>query len=44
MLITCINRNGTVIIPGGNDVIQPGDSVIIVTTHTGFYDIQDILR
>lgn len=44
LLITCINRNGTVIIPGGNDVIQPGDSVIIVTTHTGFYDIQDILR
>lgn len=44
LLITCINRNGRIIIPGGDDCIQVGDSVIIVTTHTGFYDIQDILK
>lgn len=44
LLIACINRNGRIIIPGGNDWIQTGDTVIIVTTHTGFYDIQDILR
>lgn len=44
LLIACINRNGQIIIPGGNDWIQAGDTVIIVTTHTGFYDIQDILR
>lgn len=44
LLICCINRNGNIIIPGGNDMIMVGDSVIIVTTHTGFYDIQDILK
>lgn len=44
MLIACINRQGKVIIPGGNDEILTGDSVIIVTTNTGFHDIQDILK
>lgn len=44
LLIACINRNGQIIIPGGDDWIQAGDTVIIVTTHTGFYDIQDILK
>lgn len=44
LLIACINRDGRVIIPGGNDEIRVGDSVIIVTTHTGFHDVQDILR
>ena len=44
LLITCINRGGKVLIPGGNDVIQIGDYVTIVTTHTGFLDIQDILK
>jgi trk system potassium uptake protein TrkA len=44
LLIACINRNGLIIIPGGDDMIQVGDTVIIVTTHTGFYDIQDILK
>lgn len=32
------------LIPGGSDEIKVGDSVIIVTTHTGFDDVQDILR
>lgn len=43
LLIACIHRNGQIIIPGGDDCILPGDTVIIVTTHTGFYDIQDII-
>ncbi len=43
LLIACITRKGNVIIPSGNDTIEPNDSVIIVTTHTGFQDIQDIL-
>jgi trk system potassium uptake protein TrkA len=43
LLISCINRGGRVIIPGGQDVIRTGDSVVVVTTHTGFHDIQDIL-
>ena len=43
-LITCISRDGQIIIPGGDDDIRVGDSVVIVTKHTGFDDIQDILR
>ncbi len=43
LLIAFINRNGKIIIPKGQDSIQVGDSVMIVTTHTGFNDIQDIL-
>lgn len=44
LLVACINHRGKVLIPGGNDVIQGGDTVIIVTTNTGFHDIEDILR
>lgn len=43
ILISCISRNGSIIIPTGNDLILPGDNVIIVTTHAGFTSIQDIL-
>lgn len=44
LLISFINRNGRIIIPGGHDTIEVGDTVMIVTTHTGFNDLQDILR
>lgn len=44
LLIACINRDGKIIIPGGNDWIQANDTVIIVTTYSGFDDIRDILR
>ena len=44
LLIAFINRNGTIIIPSGNDSIHVGDTVMVVTTHTGFHDIRDILR
>ena len=43
LLVSFINRNGSIIIPSGQDSIQVGDSVMIVTTHTGFKDILDIL-
>lgn len=43
LLISFINRNGTIIIPSGQDCIKVGDTVMIVTTHTGFNSIQDIL-
>jgi len=43
LLIAFISRRGKVIIPRGQDMIEVGDSVTIVTTHTGFRDIQDIL-
>lgn len=44
LLISFINRNGKIIIPNGQDSIKVGDTVMIVTTHTGFNTIQDILN
>lgn len=43
LLICFIFREGKVIIPDGQDCILPGDNVMIVTTHTGFNDISNIL-
>ena len=43
-LIACIIRNGAVFIPGGNDSIEPNDSVIIFTTNKSIKDISDMLR
>ena len=43
LLICCIYRKSKVLIPSGQDTIQIGDRVIIVTTHTGFNDILDIM-
>ncbi len=43
LLVCCIYRGGRVIIPGGRDCIQPGDTVMIVTTHRGLNDLRDIL-
>ena len=43
LLIACINRGGQILLPRGNDSIQTGDTVIVVTTHTGFHSIADIL-
>ncbi len=44
LLIAFINRNGSIIIPSGQDSIKVGDTVMVVTTHTGFNDILDILE
>ncbi len=43
LLIACINRSGKIIIPSGNDRILEGDTVIVVTKHRGFGDLDDIL-
>ena len=43
ILIGCINRKGTIIIPKGQSVIEEGDTVIVVTTKSGLSDIKDIL-
>lgn len=43
LLVATINRNGRIFIPTGTDSIQLGDTVIIVTKHTGFNVIEDIL-
>lgn len=44
LLVGCLNRNGKVRIPRGQDTIQVGDTVIIVTTNKGLHDITDILE
>ena len=44
ILLACISRRNSVIIPGGQDIIQVGDTVVVVTTNTGLHDIRDILR
>lgn len=44
ILICCINRGGQVIIPGGQDEIRAGDSVVVVLTHSRLNDIKDILE
>ena len=43
ILIASINRGGRILIPSGNDTIEAGDTVMVVTTHSGFNDIRDIL-
>ncbi len=44
LLVACINRKGRIIMPRGKDTIEPGDTVIIVTTHTGLNDLGDIIK
>ena len=44
LLIACINRNGKVKIPRGQDMIGLGDTVIVVTTIKGLNDLRDILK
>lgn len=44
LLISCINRRGKIIIPRGQDIINFGDTVIVVTTNTGLNDLNDILK
>lgn len=44
LLICCINRKGQIITPGGQDTMEVGDTVVVVTTNTGFDDLGDILK
>ncbi len=44
LLVCCIIRNGHIITPTGKDVIENGDTVIVVTTNKGLKDIKDILN
>lgn len=43
IIIATIYRNGQIITPSGQDIIQKGDSVIVITTNTLLGDINDIL-
>ena len=42
-LIACIVRKGKIIIPGGNDHMEIGDSVIVVTMQHKLNALRDIL-
>ncbi len=44
ILIATIVRQGKIIIPGGNDTIEVGDGVIVVTTNQHLSDLKDILQ
>ena len=43
LVIAFIGRGKDIIFPSGSDTIEVGDSVMVVTTHSGFSNIQDIL-
>ncbi len=43
-VIACIIRENRVMYPGGNDSIQLGDQVLIVTTRERFDEVDDILE
>lgn len=44
LLICCIIRKNNIIFPGGDDMIQPGDNVIVTTTSEKLTDLEDILK
>lgn len=44
LTLTFINRKGKILLPTGDDVIQVGDTVMVVTTNRGFNSIEDIIR
>ena len=44
LLIGAINRGGQIITPGGQDSIEPGDTVVVVTSTAGLKDLDDILE
>ena len=44
LLICCINRNGNIITPKGQDRLEKGDYVIVVTTNVRLNDLGDIVR
>lgn len=43
LLLATIIRNGRIIIPGGNDTIEIGDNVIVVTSEGHLSDLREIL-
>ncbi len=44
ILVCCIARNRQIMIPGGKDMIQVGDTVVVVLTQYHIHDIEDILE
>ena len=44
VLIASITRGDEVIVPRGQDVIQTGDNVVVVSKQLALYDIADVLK
>ena len=44
LLICCINRGGHIIIPKGQDSIEKGDHVLVLSANKSLQDIEDILE
>jgi trk system potassium uptake protein TrkA len=44
VLIACIARKGSIIIPSGDDVLNRGDNVVIVANGESFYNLSDIFN
>lgn len=44
LLICSITRNSQIILPGGQDELMVGDSVVVITTQSRLNDIKDILE
>lgn len=44
VLVASITRDKQVIIPRGQDVIEAGDAVVIVSKHIGLQDVTDVLK
>ena len=43
-LVAVIVRRGKVIVPFGNDHIEPGDSVVIISRQSGLSDLNEVIR
>ena len=43
-LVALIVRRGKVIVPHGNDTIEKGDSVVIITCESGLTDLNEVIR
>ena len=43
-LVAVIVRKGRVIVPFGNDHIEPGDSVVIIACESGINDLNEVIR
>ena len=39
-----VRRNGRIVIPSGNDMLEPKDDVIVVTTNKYFHEIREIFE
>ena len=39
-----VRRNGQTVIPSGNDALQEGDDVVVVTTDTTLHSLRDIVK